>query len=310
MKKIRFTLASDGFYGTYWECPQPSDCTILAALGDDPEDHMARATVKWLHTLGVHVLSLSPEKAASGYHNYPMESIEKAIAWLQAHGSRKIGIVGASTTGTLALTAAAYFPAITLTVAMTPSDFVWQGVTQGNQDGCKEWPVPGEALFAYHGQPLPCMPFVYQDKDYWHCIETEAKTTGNMLAARKLYDDSEAAHPIREEEFIPVEKIQGRLLLIGAEDDALWDTAKYIRRMQARLAQKPHTCQVEAAVYAHGTHFVFPEGMVKAILPVGSGLLVRAAFKAGKDYPKECKVTHLDIDRRVSAAVAAWKTED
>ena len=32
------------------------------------------------------------------------------------------GFYGASTTGTLALTAAAYFPDITLTIAMTPSD--------------------------------------------------------------------------------------------------------------------------------------------------------------------------------------------
>ena len=44
-----------------------------------------------------------------------------------------------------------------------------------------------------------------------------------------------------------------------------WDTAKYIRRMEKRLAEKPHECEVETAVYAHGTHFVFPEGMLKKI---------------------------------------------
>jgi hypothetical protein len=37
----------------------------------------------------------------------------------------------------LALVAASYFSDITLTVAMTPSDFVWQGFMQGNKDGCK-----------------------------------------------------------------------------------------------------------------------------------------------------------------------------
>ena len=45
------------------------------------------------------------------------------------------GFYGASTTGTLALTAAAYFPDITLTIAMTPSDFIWQGFMQGEKDG-------------------------------------------------------------------------------------------------------------------------------------------------------------------------------
>ena len=51
-----------------------------------------------------------------------------------------------------------------------------------------------------------------------------------MVNSRKLFDDSETAHPIEPEEYIPVENIRGKLLLIGAEDDALWDTAKYIRR--------------------------------------------------------------------------------
>ena len=61
------------------------------------------------------------------HHNYPLECIEKAVAWLKLHGNEKIGIAGASTTGTLALTAASLFDVISLTIAITPSDFVWQG---------------------------------------------------------------------------------------------------------------------------------------------------------------------------------------
>jgi len=63
------------------------------------------------------------------------------------HGNQKIGIVGASTTGTLALTAASYFKNLTLTIGLTPSDFVWQGFMQGKKDGCKEWPIEGESHF-------------------------------------------------------------------------------------------------------------------------------------------------------------------
>lgn len=69
------------------------------------------------------------------------------------------------------------------------------------------------------------MPFRYQHPDYWRIISEESKRTGNMVASRKLFDDSEAAHPITEEEFIKVENICGKLFLVGAEDDALWDTA-------------------------------------------------------------------------------------
>ena len=65
--------------------------------------------MKWLHKLGVNVMTMSPAKKDYGHHNYPLERIEKAISWLKIHGNQKIGIVGASTTGTLALTAASYF---------------------------------------------------------------------------------------------------------------------------------------------------------------------------------------------------------
>ena len=152
MKHIHFDIESDGFYGAYWACKGGSDCAVIAMLGDDPEDYMARSAVKWLLRLGVNVLTMSPGKKDYGHHNYPLERIEKAIAWLKSHGNEKIGIAGASTTGTLALTAASLFGDISLTIAMTPSDFVWQGFMQGKKDGCKEWPIEGESLFSYKGK--------------------------------------------------------------------------------------------------------------------------------------------------------------
>ena len=307
MKHMHFDVETDGFYGAYWACEGGADSAIIAMLGDDPEDYMARSAVKYILRLGVNVLTMSPAKKDYGHHNYPLERIETAIAWLKANGNRRVGIAGASTTGTLALTAASMFPELTLTIAMTPSDFVWQGFMQGKKDGCKEWPIEGESLFSYHGEPLPYMPFCYQHPQYWQVIAKETKETGNMLASRRLFDESEKAHPITEEEFIKVENIHGRLLLVGAEDDVLWDTGRYIRRMEKRLAEKPHDCAVEAAVYAHGTHFVFPEGMLKTMLPVGSGLFVKMAFPVARKYSRECRQTRLDIEHRMKAAIAAWK---
>lgn len=108
---------------------------------------MARSAVKWIASLGVNVMTMSPAKKDYGHHNYPLERIEKAIANLKDFGNKKIGIAGASTTGTLALTAASMFPDITLTIAMTPSDFVWQGFMQGKKDGCGEWPIEGGVSF-------------------------------------------------------------------------------------------------------------------------------------------------------------------
>ena len=72
---------------------------------------------------------------------------------------------------------------------------------QGQKDGCREWPVEGESLFSYKGEPLPFMPFVYKHPDYWRVIATESKRTGNMINSWKLFNDSEKAHPHRPKKF-------------------------------------------------------------------------------------------------------------
>jgi len=307
MKKIHFDVESEGFYGAYWKCESSSSCALIVMLGDDAEDYMARSAVKWLIKKNVNVLTMSPAKKDYSHHNYPLERIEKAVSWLKKHGNKKIGIAGASTTGTLALTAASYFPDITLTIAMTPSDFIWQGFEQGKKDGCDEWPIEGESLFSYRGTPLPYMPFVYKHPQYWQIIKSEGKRNGDIVNSKKLFDDSEAAYPLTEDEMIKIENIHGKMLIIGAEDDALWDTARYIRRMKKRLSEKPHSCKAEFVIYKYGTHYVFPEGILKTILPVGSGLFVKFAFSSAKKHPDECRNTRIDIDKRMTKTIAEWQ---
>ena len=98
------------------------------------------------------------------------------------------------------------------------------------------------------------------------------------------------------------------IAMIG--DDVLWDTAKYIRRMEQRMKEYPHTCRLESVIYEHATHFVFPESMLKTMLPIGSGIFMKLAFQAARKYPKECRRARLDIDQRVRNAVAEWKRVD
>lgn len=56
-------------------------------------------------------------------------------------------------------------------------------------------------------------------------------------------------------------------------------------------------------------HFAFPQSMLKRMLPVGSGLLVRIMFRAGKEYPKECRETRIDIDNRLRQVFRDWRAE-
>ena len=127
-----------------------------------------------------------------------------------------------------------------------------------------------------------------------------------MIASRSMFDESERLHPIQEAERIKVENIKGKIIFVGAEDDVLWDTCKYIRRMEQRLKEQPHECEYESLLYEHGTHFAFPQSMLEIMMPLIGNLFVGLAFKAGHKHPNECKQTRQDIDRKITAAIEQW----
>lgn len=211
-----------------------------------------------------------------------------------------------SAAGMEALVAASCFPDITLTFGLTASDFVWQGFEQGKRDGCREWPVPGASTLSYRGEPLPYMPFVYEHPTYWEKVEEETEGSGDFQRSTWLFIDSEKNRPHPEDEMIKIENIQGKLVLIGADDDGLWEAGKYVRRMDRRLRQRPHACDYEAVAYTYGTHFVLPESMLRIALPIGLKFVMRFLFRSAKEHPGECKATRIDVDRRLSAALHEW----
>ena len=303
MKGIECFVESQGFYGVYYPNPKPSQSAIIAMAGDSCTDYLARKTVQWLHGLGLNVLAMS--FAANDYscHDYPLEHFGLAIDFLHQEKNKKIAFFGASTTGMAALLAASYYSDISLTFAISPSDFVMEGYYQIKG---VEQPGNNESTMSWKGNPLPYLPYAYRHPQYWNEIQAESKRGKNMIASREMFDLSEKMHPITEQERIKVENIQGTLVLLGAEDDCLWDTCKYIRRMERVLKQRDTNLDLHVLTYEHGTHFLFPQSLMKMLLPFAPNLLPKIAFKAGKDFSKECKAARMDMDVKVRKIVSDW----
>lgn len=308
MQRELLSPQRDGFHGVYYPNDHAPDCAIIVMLGDSSDDRLAVSGAKWVQKLGCNALAMSPEKKDYGHHSYPMERFEAAVRYLRQQGNQKIGIAGASTTGMVALVAASICPEISLTIAVSPPDFIMEGFYQDGKDGAKERPGNNESSLTYRGQPLPYLPYAYRHPLYWEMIRKESKEGGDVIASRKMFEESEYLHPIREDARIQVEKIKGTLVLIGAEDDVLWDTCAYIRRMESRLQAKPHSCQVQTLIYQYGTHFAFPQSLLSIALPVFSGVLPLAMFRAARQHPKECKATRVDIDRKLTDIICRWQT--
>ena len=306
MKKRYFSPERDGFYGAYYPNRKQTRKAMIVMLGDDIDDKFVIAAVKWLHPLGCHVMALAPAEKDYGHHSYPIERIENAVNWLKAQGHEKIGLCGASTTGMLALAAASYIPDIRLTLAFSPCDFIMEGFYRDGLDGVRERPGDYESSLSYRGEQLPFLPYAYRHPEYWQKIQEEAKRRHDMIASRDLFDESERLHPLQEEEKIKVENIHGRLVLIGAEDDALWDTCRYIRRIDERLKSKAHKCRYRIMTYEHGSHFCFPQSMLTSILPIGSGLVLACCFESLRDFPIESRQMREDLDKKLSYLIYKW----
>ena len=197
-------------------------------------------------------------------------------------------MVGASTTGMMALLAASYYPELSLTIAISPPDFVMEGFYQDGRDGMHERPGDNESTVTWQGKPLPYLPYAYRHPEYWQRIVADSKAGGDRITSRKMFDESERRHPIREEERIKVEKIRGKLIFIGAEDDVLWDTCKYIRRMKERLERLPHDSVYEAWLYEHGTHFVL-NPCSRACSRWAPGCWYRSCSKPGRSIQRSAE---------------------
>jgi len=299
MKSIALSEEKDGFYGFFK--PVNSNAAIILCA---EKGLITKAWTKWLNKMEVSVLSVTPNKEINGCHNWPLEHIESAVKFLKEKGYTKIGICGISIGTIIALSAASVLEDITLTIALTPMDYVLWGYVK---DGSKEKPVIGESLLTWRNNPLPYVPPPCADPEYWQMIEKESKRRGDMIASKELFDAAEEKHSIEESEWIKVENIRGRLFMAGSEDDVLWNTCRGIKRMKERLEKSNSDCIVEAPIYKHCTHFIFPEGMIKCILPIGIfNFLLPKIFKEAKGYVKECQESRIDIDNRISAMIKEW----
>lgn len=298
-------FVSGDFRGFYYTAARETDRCMIVLLGDDGDDFMSKLCAKWLtRAQNCHALCLALRRSRAedpGISRWPLEQAAHAVRWLLDRGISKIGIMGMSMQGAMALSAAARIPEFSLTLALSPCDFVPWGFCHGRKK--EEFPT-GASAFSWQGQDLPFQPPMLEPENYWLLYQTATKAYHEMHS-RTLFDLSEEFHPVSTEALIPVENIPGKLVLVGAEDDSMWDAAKYIRRMEVRLGNKTPAPALEALIYPYGTHLLVPQKMLDLSLPP-VGNLVSRMFVSGRRYPAACKAARLDLEEKLTAVFEAW----
>ncbi len=164
--------------------------------------------------------------------NIPLEYFEESLEWLAAvpevDGNR-IGVIGGSRGGELALILGSRFPQIQVVVSKVPSHVVWPGCCTEEAFEKPSW--------TWRGKPLTAMPIseiADRARQYWPAVHNDwlgfywiglGNTEAELAAA------------------IPVEKINCPVLMITGGDDQCWPATYMADLVMERLEAHnfPHT---------------------------------------------------------------------
>jgi pimeloyl-ACP methyl ester carboxylesterase len=177
--------------------------------------------------------------------NIDVNQLERARDWLSNQVEadiRRIGLFGTSKGGEFAMVAAARFPWVKAAVGCVPSDVVWQGFGDGENQ------LPLRSTWMLDGKFLPFIPlFPYVDNRY-------RDNTDRYERSRRF--NSEAAIAAR----ISIERTRAKLLLIGGDRDEVWASGEMARKISETMRRAGKEKQVETAIFPMAGHQICGDG--------------------------------------------------
>ena len=299
----------EGFWGYLYTDVQTAEKCMIVLAGDQGNDFLSQAFARWFtahQETDVLCLSLQQDpNGDAGVNLWNLNTVVEAVRWLKGQDYGKIGICGISMQAVIALSAAARIPEISMTLAFSPCDYVPWGFLHGTVDGHKNAEYPtGKSLLTYMGQPLPFQDAHLGKEAYYRTFLSDSRHH-HELHSRGIFDRSEEAERIPLEAFIPAENIRGPVILVGAEDDSMWNSTRYILRLRKRLQEKEFIFPLKCFTYARGTHLLLPQRMLMEALPVVGGL-VPAIYVSGRHHLKACKDSRIHLDQQLSSYLSVW----
>lgn len=178
-----------------------------------------------------------PDAFPSDISKIPLEYFEKAIQFLQQQPNidpNNIGVIGTSRGGELALLLGSVFSQLKCVVAYVPNHAVQAAFGPSNHT--KDEVAPA---WTYGGKAIPCFPLKVDRVDWFSGKPVVLKNGFLTTSSSKDVKDTSIADACIDA-VIPVEKINGPLLLISAGDDEMWPSQTMSTLIMKRLQEKGH----------------------------------------------------------------------
>lgn len=249
---VRVTeVRQDGLVGKFFEPQQQGRHPAVLVLSGS-EGGIKELDAALLASRGYAAFALAyfgTEDLPKELANIPLEYLKRGIDWMRNRNSvdgDRLGVTGGSKGAELSLLLASMFPEIKAVVAYAPSSIVGAGITSKNPGSQPSW--------TYQGKPLP----------FARCKATPAFTSqfasNAPVRLLELYgpcmQDKEAINGAA----IPVERINGAVLLISGNDDQMGPSSLVGEMVVDKLKahKHPHAYQhlsYEGAGHAIGSFY-------------------------------------------------------
>jgi dienelactone hydrolase len=180
--------------------------------------------------------------------NIPLEYFQTAIHWLQARPEIKrneIAVLGGSRGAELALLLGATFPEIHAVVAIAPSCVLWGGLSDDNTIVQPAW--------TYNEKPLSFMDATLTSEQQKQIANLSPTNSDFSVSWFQILLENKTAVA---KAVIPVEKINGPVLLISGNDDKLWPSTEMADMVMKRLKHAKHPFHDSHLAYARVGHFI------------------------------------------------------
>ncbi len=285
----RVIVRENGLFGTLFlppgDGPHPAITTVSGSGGGLSEPG---AALYASHGYACFTLAyFNYETLPKTLVDIPLEYFEKAIHYLQSIDSidsQRLAINGGSRGGELALLLGSTFPQYKAVIAEVPSNVLWGGVQSNYAEGPKPaWIYKGEAL-PYMGDE-PDMESYGYISDYAKRGEAIPLTPGFLAMMRRFPETMKKAE-------IPIEKINGPVLLISGEDDQMWPSTQFADMAMDRLKAHHFKKPFFHFSYSGAGHAIlppyFPSNVINIKHPVDGGFYAlggtpEANYRAGVD---------------------------
>lgn len=222
---------------------------VIVVSGSEGRIEKAQAIAEVLARRGYSALAVcyfGMEETLPNLNRIPLEIIEKAIGWLKSQDTvdeKRIGIYGRSKGGELALAAASIFHDLTCVVANSPSCYVYEGLKNGMPSQQSSW--------TYRGDELPFLKFSF----IILIRMIIKKMLGKKDLVRWMYQQVIAGAQTDKVD-IAVEKINGPILFLSSQADAIWPSLLHCQTAVNRLHNKNFQNLYKHCTYEKAGHML------------------------------------------------------